>query len=155
MATEVPIFENSASLSKEAEFISRIEGSFKCRFHKLPMDWQVDGILSREGRGVAIAELKVRQEQVATFPSIILSHHKAFVGIKLSSHFAHAITGKSLPFILFVRMLDGDFWCQIFEKDLEYARVFKANNHPGFDDFENVIDIEVGRLVPFKEKRSE
>ena len=140
-------YETQADVRNEKEFAKTIETRFNCQYHKFPIDWQIDGILSRNKEGVAFAELKCRNHARHDYSTVFLSKHKALTGVRFSEHFGHAITGRKLPFIFFVRFVDKDMFLEVKSEHIKDAKLLDAKNHAG-EDLEYVIELP---LIDFKE----
>lgn len=140
-------YETPANVRAEREFAKEIEDRFHCQYHKFPIDWQIDGVLSRNKEGVAFAELKCRSHTRHDYSTVFLSKHKAETGLKFSRHFGHVITGRYLPFIFFVRFVDQDMFLEIKPEHIQGARLLDAKNH-NETDLEYVIELP---LIDFKE----
>lgn len=134
------LYETIDDLKHEKEFMNKIQNTFDCKALKLPMLWKIDLVLTREKRGIAWAELKHRNYNFYDFPTWIIAEDKYVSGMKFHNWFLGGTltTPKIMPFILFMRCLDNDYWCDLAKiktKDIYYLEGFRATNDRS--DFED------------------
>jgi hypothetical protein len=98
-----PLYETDADLGSEQEVADMLSVRWKCNFHKMPIRYHLDFVLTRGDKAVAYAEVKTRNytmEKIGEMGGYLMSIGKWSAAKQLSE-------ASRLPFILIVRTLDG------------------------------------------------
>lgn len=96
-----PVYENSATKSKELAFAEFLSWQWSCDCIKLSLKYQLDFACMRDGKVVSWLELKCRNNHFWKYPTYMVSLDKWLKAIQLSE-----ITG--IPAFLAVRFTDAD-----------------------------------------------
>jgi hypothetical protein len=126
------IYETDADRSREASFINDIENSFQLKCVKLPYHWQFDMFMTRKGWAIGIGEVKHAFYNHDKYPHALCSAHKITKGLGLTKYVGMPTPEgkcKKLPFILFVRYLDGDYYARLNHPHTYRQRRITAKNH--------------------------
>ena len=95
-----PRYENQKTLAAETKFKESLEARFNVEFQKLPISYRADFAVIKDGEVTGFAELKNRNVDYETYPTLILSLSK-YQAMEL-------LTPYGSP-VLFVRFNDGDY----------------------------------------------
>lgn len=98
-----PIYESQFDRNNEQDVADILSKTWEAEIKKLPMSYNVDWIMLRNGEIKAFAELKVRKNYKDKYPTLLLSFNKWRHGIDM---------GKTVgvPFIIIVKWNEGIFW---------------------------------------------
>tara|TARA_R110002153_G_scaffold272575_1_gene441458 strand:- start:1072 stop:1497 length:426 start_codon:yes stop_codon:yes gene_type:complete len=83
-----PLYETSEDLSREANVMQTAASKWKCDYLKLPLSYRLDFALVRSNKVAALAEIRVRNVAVSTYPTIIFSVLKRATANMLSAQIA-------------------------------------------------------------------
>lgn len=126
------LYESEGDLKRERELRDKIEFVFKCKTHKFKMENRIDIIISRDKKGVGFGELKAKKSiYFKKMPDCILNEDKLLAGQKWAKTFLGGTLcePKKLPFLLFIRCFDGDFYADVTSFEVKSVEVFRAKNH--------------------------
>ena len=68
-----PRYENEKTLAAETKFKESLEARFNVEFQKLPISYRADFAVIKDGEVTGFAELKNRNVDYETYPTLILS----------------------------------------------------------------------------------
>lgn len=140
MSSARPVFETTADLNREKEFVRLLETAWRCDAKKWPIRYQVDFGFYRHGRLVATAELKCRTIAQNKYPEYMIALSKWLAARELAD-----ATGK--PCLLCVRWSDQDGYINLGEcPTLEIGYACRADREPW--DEEPVVFIPVALFRP-------
>lgn len=128
-----PIYENSETKAIERKIADVVCKAFGVEMVKLPMSYQIDFVVLRDGVIKSVLEVKQRDINLTTYPTIILSMHKYMFGKKLNEE-------MGVPFIFVIGLKNGIFWVDLSDK--KYPVALGGRTDRGDDqDVELVIQI--------------
>jgi hypothetical protein len=132
-----PLYETQGNLDAERAIVLDVERRWKCKAHKLPIQYKIDYALTREKKIVAAAEIKVRTTPHDKYPTYMLSLSKIQAAVDLSKTL-------SVPVMLIVKWSDV-----IGVVDLSKAgKLFEIGGRKDRDDWQ---DCEPVGLIPVKD----
>jgi len=108
-----PLYESQADLQNETQVAEHLNKAWSCKFHKLPMSYNVDWMIMRD-KPVAFAELKCRKNDSTRYPTLMLSLNKWVKG----SQFANEL---DVPFFIICRWTDGLFFHEVGSTPVTYG----------------------------------
>ena len=108
-----PLYESQADLQNELQVAEHLNKVWHCKFHKLPMSYNVDWMIMRD-IPVAFAELKCRKNDSTRYPTLMLSLNKWVKG----SQFANEL---DVPFFIICRWTDGLFFHEVGSNPVTYG----------------------------------
>lgn len=111
------MYETSADLQKEGLFAQELSNTFKVALDKLPISYGLDFLVTKNNDAIGVMEVKHRNNNHDTYPTVMLSLLKWNKGIDF------AIKNK-LIFSFAVRFQDGDYryvWSENDEFQIEFG----------------------------------
>jgi len=92
------LYETPADLAHEQKLAAYLEGHWRADLHKLPIRYNIDFIVTRGDKPIAVVEFKRRALSMSppTYPTIFLSTHKLNAGISW-------LTNWRVPFFFIVQ----------------------------------------------------
>lgn len=125
------LYETDLDLANEKDFMLKINQTFECKCMKLPKSWSIDLLIAKDKKGIAWAEIKCRNHLFSDYPSWIIAEDKLKAGRWAHNTFLALPFTKPrlMPFILFMRCLNADYWVDLIKhKDLPVELVKAQNN---------------------------
>lgn len=98
-----PLYESQADRTNEQEVATDLFRYWRCTAAKLPIRYEVDYALCRNGQIMAWAEIKCRTTPRGLYPTYMVSLGKVLAGLELQKR-------TNLPFLLVVRWSDSLGW---------------------------------------------
>lgn len=139
------IYETTKDREKETEVIAKFCNKFQTKAHKMSIKYQLDYCITDfRNRVRAFAEVKARNCNLTTYPTIFLSQDKFSRALLFIKHF---LTDRLTPiqFLFITRFNDGDFYYKYSEEhalSVEVSGRTVQTRRP--DDVEPVV------LIPTK-----
>jgi hypothetical protein len=134
------VFSQPEDHASEEAAARILEAAWKCRLHRFAQFDSIDWWAERDGRMVALVEIKTRSHAAGKFPTVWLNVRK-WLAMSLGS------AGLGVPALFVVRFADSLRWVNVGQVDASQQRiagcrqVVKART-----DREPVIDIPVVQL---------
>jgi hypothetical protein len=100
-----PLYESQEDLANEKATIDRLAAHWRCVAVKLPIRYELDYGLCRNGDLMAWAEVKCRKVPREKYPTYMVSLGKVLAGLELAER-------TNLPFLLIVQWTDALGWIQ-------------------------------------------
>lgn len=137
-----PIFKTDEDERSEAEVAAIASEVWNCQFHAFgrlsPVDWWVE----RDGRLVAVAELKTRTHDHRRYPTVFLNLRKWSALTMMSA-------GTGRPAFFVVRFTDGIYWVNVAQIDASKVIIGGCKKFvKARSDIEPVIEVPVAQLTP-------
>lgn len=125
--------------AEENEVAHAIEARWGVKCHRYGYLDSVDWWIEKDGRTVAFAEMKNRNHEAGTYPTVFLAHHK-WLALHLSAR-----TGVASLFV--VRFTDGIRWVNVNEIDPRALEIAGRRDRPGMpNDIEPVIHVPIEKM---------
>lgn len=140
---------SALELDKAREEKTRIavEAAWSCQLHSFghlcPIDWWAE----QDGRMVGVLELKSRNHEIDTYPTVVLNVRK-WIALSMAS------LGLAVPAIAAFRFLDESVrWIKLTQVDATRHRIMTSGQRwQTENDREPVIDIPIDRLKTLRIK---
>ena len=132
------IYEKPEDIAAERAALDKACEIWKCTAEKLPIKYELDYLLLREGTGVAWLEIKSRTNPRTAYPTYMISLGKIMAARRLSE-------ASQFPSFLLVQWSD---YCGYVRLDslLDFEIAFDGRTDRGDPD-----DIEPVALIPLEE----
>lgn len=99
-------YENSESLSNEQRAIKKFCEPHNFSWHKLPISYELDFAISKQGRLKAFAEVKCRNVMREQYPTFFIAQRKFMKGIEYTRYF-NQVGGRPFVFVVIVQWKDA------------------------------------------------
>jgi hypothetical protein len=138
-----PNYETQDDVDAQSRVLDDLALAWKCEWVPLPKFYETDAALMRGREVMAFVEVKCRNAERRTYPTLILSVHKWLYLRALGER----LRAKS---ILVVGYTDGIFWLDVKAAELPPI-VFggRADRGDG-QDIEPCVDIPIGLFKPLR-----
>lgn len=133
------IYETSLDLENEKSIAEVIEDACDLSLRKLSMKYFLDFIAFRNGKAVAVVEVKKRHNNHDTYPTLILSLAKYNRGVEF-----YRVNG--LKFIFAVQFDDGCFFYEYQDGDKFQVELGGRFDRSDAEDIEPVVHIPILRM---------
>lgn len=101
-----PLYETQADRDNEAAMAGILQRRFDCQLTKMPIKYSLDYMATRNGSAVAFIEVRQRKNQMAKYPTYMLSMYKMIRAVELTD-----MTG--LPCFLAIQWSDAAGICKL------------------------------------------
>lgn len=125
----------------QAVVLQELEAAWTCEVKLFGPFCALDYYLLRDGRMVAVAELKARTHPHGTYPTVFLSLRK-WLALTLAS------VGMGVPALFVVRFTDGAYWLRVGEVDASAVRVAGRYDRGAANDVEPIIQVPLSKFRP-------
>ena len=133
-----PMYESQSDLKREEDVVKELSAHWMCDYQKLPMSYQLDYALLREGKICALCEIKVRNVVSDYYGTLIISASKRLAGLQYSKMLG-------VPALLVVKYEDGLRFIN-FSEEPDSIGVGGRTDRGDMQDTEIVFHYETGRL---------
>jgi hypothetical protein len=135
-----PIYEKPEDLAAEKTALDKACEIWKCTAEKLPMKYELDYLLLREGTGVAWLEIKSRTNPRTEYPTYMNALTKIMAARRLSE-------ASQLPSFLLVQWTDACGYIRI-DSLLDFTTAVGGRTDRGDEqDIEPVAKIPIGEFA--------
>ncbi len=99
-------------MTRKGCLMLRIAQRFNCQCYPLPLDWNIDLIMARDGYGIGFGQLMITDLALKDMPDVCFDKNKYESGLKMRKLFGgrHNI---NLPFVLFLGCASGNYRCNL------------------------------------------
>lgn len=133
-----PMYESKADLEREEAVVQELSQHWMCDYHKLPISYQLDYALLRDGKICAICEIKVRNVVLNHYDTLIISAAKRLAGLQYSKM-------MGIPALLVVKYEDGIRFIN-FSEEPDSIGVGGRTDRGDMQDTEIVLHYATSRL---------
>ena len=133
------IYETRSDLDNEKSICKRIEAACGLRLKKLSIKYNLDFIGFRNGKAVAVIEVKKRHNSYSRYPTLILSLAKYNRGVEF-------YRVNDLKFIFCVQFEDGYFFYEYQNEDKFNVQIGGRTDRNDAEDIEPVVHIPIVRM---------
>ena len=139
-----PLYETAADLSREGKVIAEASGVWRCDYLKLPISYRLDFAMIRANKIVGLTEVRCRNVQLNTYPTIHVSVMKRSAAQLLTSQ-------VKVPSLFLIKYNDCLRYID-FEEEPDYITIGGRTgaNRRDADDVELVANYNVKRLKPLR-----
>jgi hypothetical protein len=138
------IYERPEDIAAERTALDKACEVWKCTAEKLPMKYELDYLLLREGRGVAWLEIKSRTNARPAYPTYMISLSKVMAARRLSE-------ASQLPSFLLVQWSDACGYVRL-DSLLDFRTAVGGRTDRGDEqDIEPVALIPVGEFARLRD----
>jgi len=127
-----PYYENNVTLDAERKAITRYAEAWGCDVRKLPVRYNVDYAIMNKDGIFAWAEIKCRNVDVNTYPTLMISAGKIWAGLRMSQ-----ISG--IPFMLVIEWRDAIGSLEVLKEHVFYVRISGRQDRNDWQDMEPMI----------------
>lgn len=103
-----PKYETDADRENEQKIVETVCRVWQCKAEKLPISYNFDYALSKDGKIKAFLEIKHRKTRSNEYPTYMLSMNKYIAGKRYEKH-------TDITPILVVRFVDGLYYCKLVD----------------------------------------
>ncbi|MCK9604749.1 MAG: hypothetical protein M0R66_10370 [Candidatus Omnitrophica bacterium] len=141
------VFISEADKKNEGEVIATLSANWGCEFYSFGLLFPVDYYAIRGGNLVGVIEIKVRSHPSAEFPTVFLSLRK-WISLGLVQ------TGLGVPAVFVVRFTDRLMFAPFNRIDASKWKMGGRTdrNGGGGNDYEPMVLVDVGRMIPVNNK---
>ena len=133
------IYETRIDLDNEKSICKTIEAACGLRLKKLSIKYNLDFIGFRNGKAVAVIEVKKRHNRYSKYPTVILSLAKYNRGVEFYQI-------NDLKFIFCVQFEDGYFFYEYQNEDRFDVQIGGRTDRNDDQDIEPVMHIPIVRM---------
>tara|TARA_R110000823_G_C15652175_1_gene471096 strand:- start:1 stop:432 length:432 start_codon:yes stop_codon:yes gene_type:complete len=133
------IYETRSDLDNEKSICKMIEAACGLRLKKLSIKYNLDFIGFRNGKAVAVIEVKKRHNSYSRYPTLILSLAKYNRGVEF-------YRVNDLKFIFCVQFEDGYFFYEYQNEDKFDVQIGGRTDRNDAEDIEPVVHIPIVRM---------
>ena len=133
------IYETRSDLDNEKSICKTIEAACGLRLKKLSIKYNLDFIGFRNGKAVAVIEVKKRHNSYSRYPTLILSLAKYNRGVEF-------YRVNDLKFIFCVQFEDGYFFYEYQNEDRFDVQIGGRTDRNDVEDIEPVMHIPIVRM---------
>jgi hypothetical protein len=138
------IYERPEDIAAERTALDRACEVWRCSAEKLPMKYELDYLLLREGKGVAWLEIKSRTNEYLAYPTYMISLGKVMAARRLSE-------ASQLPSFLLVQWSDVCGYVRL-DSLLDFRTAVGGRTDRGDEqDIEPVALIPVGEFARLRD----
>lgn len=142
-----PLYESQQDLLRERAVADQLSRRWNCEIYKMPVRYQIDWAMLRDGELKAFAELKIRNNEIGKYETFMISLGKWVFGNQLS-----VISG--VPFFVVVKWSDGLFWHEAGTAPVTITMGGRFDRNDS-QDFEPVVHISTSAFKRISERNSE
>jgi hypothetical protein len=133
-----PQYESSTDVSEELRIASYFCSVFGCKYEQYPPMHPANGKFIMDGRTIAVAEIKTRNNKSSKYPTLMISSTKC----KRGKDWAQK---ENAAFILVIKFTDGVFMTRVTNKYQEYLGGRQDRNDP--NDLERCAYIPISSFM--------
>jgi len=144
-------YESQSDLSTEAAVIKRFCKHFNVDYHKLPISYKYDYILTSKKTEViqAIAEVKNRKNEMRKYPTLVLSQSKFMKGVEYYEYYKNI--GNRSDMLIIVQWIDTLGYYKYDPTDTFVHKIGgRTLNTRDSADIEPVILIPISKFTEIK-----
>ena len=132
-------YETQIDLDNEKSICKRIEAACGMHLRKMSIKYSLDFIGFRNGKAVAVIEVKKRHNSYSRYPTLILSLAKYNRGVEF-------YRVNDLKFIFCVQFEDGYFFYEYQNEDKFDVQIGGRTDRNDAEDIEPVVHIPIVRM---------
>jgi hypothetical protein len=135
-----PIFAKESDVKAERAVAARVSELWGCEVHWFGLLTAIDWYATRAGRLIGVLELKCRDHESTTFPTVFLNVRK-WLALSMAE------VGLGVPAVFVVQFRDGVWWVKVADIDARQHRIGGCKREMKFRDIEPIIEVPIRAMT--------